>query len=122
MNTGFNTDVSYNKKLYHVQTEDVTGDDPYALTLLYHGGAIIARIKTSYGSLFPQKLIESQILDLMQRQHKKMITDLRTGKFAKVTGIEPSKPFGADILSADKTFDQLILDYLAGQDPSAEKK
>ena len=122
MNTGFNTDVSYNKKLYHVQTEDVTGDDPYTLTLLYQGGAIIARIKTRYGSLFPQKLTERQILDLMQRQHKKMITDLRTGKFAKVTGIEPSKPFGADILSADKTFDQLILDYLAGQDPSAEKK
>ena len=122
MITGFNTDVSYNSKIYHVQTEDVTGDDPYTLTLLYQGGAIIARIKTNYGSLFPQKLTEHQVLDLMQRQHKKMILDLRTGKFAKVTGVEPSRPFGADILSSDKTFDQLILDYLAGQDPSAEKK
>ena len=110
MITGFNTDVSYNNKIYHVQTEDVTGDDPYALTLLYQGGAIIARIKTNYGSLFPQKLTERQILYLMQRQHKKMIMDLRTGKFAKVTGIEASRPFGADILSSDKTFDQLILE------------
>ena len=122
MTTGFNTDVSYNNRVYHIQTEDVAGDDPYTLTLLYQGGAIIARIKTNYGSLFPRKLTEPQIVDLMQRQHQKMIMDLRTGKFAKVTGVEPSRPFGADILSSDKTFDQLILDYLAGQDPSAEKK
>jgi hypothetical protein len=121
MITGFNTDVVYNNKTYHVQTEDVPGDNPYTLTLLYHGGAILARIKTNYGSLFPQKLTERQIQDLMERQHKKMMTDLRSGKFAAVTGLEPSKPFASDLLSPDKTFDQLILDYLEGQDQPSEK-
>ncbi|MFH0871260.1 MAG: hypothetical protein V1878_02035 [bacterium] len=122
MITGFNTDVGYNKKVYHVQTEDVAGDNPYVLTLLYQGGAIIARVKTNYGPLSPQKLSERQILELMERQHKKMILDLRSGKFAAVTGVEPERTFAADILSSEKTFDQLILDYLAGQDPSSEKK
>lgn len=121
MITGFNTDVSYNSKIYHIQTEDVPGDDPYALTLLYQGGAIIARIKTNYGSLLPRRLTEQQILHLMQRQHRKMIMNLRSGTFAKVTGIESGRPFAADILSSDKSFDQLILEYLADQDPSAEK-
>ena len=97
------------------------GDNPYTLTLLYHGGAILARIKTNYGSLFPQKLTERQIQDLMERQHKKMMTDLRSGKFAAVTWLEPSKPFASDLLSPDKTFDQLILDYLEGQDQPSEK-
>jgi hypothetical protein len=122
MITGFNTDVGYNGKIYHIQTEDVTGTDPYALTLLYQGGAIMARIKTNYGSLSPQKLSERQTLEVMQRQHKKMIQDLRSGKFAKITGVEPGRPFAADLLSSNKSFDQLILDYLAGQDPDAEKK
>jgi len=121
MITGFNTDVVYNNKTYHIQTEDVTGEDPYTLTLLYQAGAIIARIKTHYRSLSAQKLTEHQILDLMERQHKKMITDLRAGKFSAVTGVEPGKPFAADLISREKTFDQLILDYLAGQEQPSEK-
>ncbi|MDH7500814.1 MAG: hypothetical protein QHH30_10595 [candidate division NC10 bacterium] len=121
MITGFNTDVLYNNKTYHIQTEDVPGEDPYTLTLLYQGGAIIARIKTHYRSLSAQRMSESQVLDLMERQHKKMITDLRAGKFAAVTGVEPGKPFAGDLLSREKTFDQLILDYLAGQERASEK-
>jgi hypothetical protein len=122
MITGFNTDITYNKRIYHVQTEDVGGPDPYALTLLYHKGAIIARIKTNYVSLFPQKLTEPQILELMRRQHQKMISDLRSGKFAAATGVEPAREFAADLTSSEKTFDQLILDYLAGQDQPPDPK
>jgi len=120
MITGFNTDVLYNNQVYHVQTEDVPGENPYALTLLYRGGAIIARIKTDYGSLFPQKLTERQVLRLMERQHQKMIADLRAGKFAAVSGLEPSKPLAPQPPSAEKTFDQLILEYLANQDRNSD--
>jgi len=121
MITGFNNDVVYNKKTYHIQTEDVPGEDPYTLTLLYYGGAIIARIKTHYRSLSAQMLTEQEVLDLMEKQHKKMITDLRAGRFAAVTGVEPARTFAEDLLSSEKTFDQLILDYLSGQERSSEK-
>ena len=122
MITGFNTDITYNQRVYHVQTEDVGGPDPYALTLLYHKGAIIARIKTNYLSLSPQKLTEHQTLELMRRQHQRMISDLRSGKFSAETGVEPPREFAEDLTASEKTFDQVILDYLAGQDPPPDLK
>jgi hypothetical protein len=51
-----------------------------------------------------------------------MISDLRSGKFSAETGVEPPREFAEDLTASERTFDQVILDYLAGQDPPPDLK
>jgi hypothetical protein len=48
---GFNTNIRYQQRLYHVQTEDGGADSPSIVTLLYQGGAILFSKKRSYEDL-----------------------------------------------------------------------
>ena len=45
---GFNTNVQYQGRTFHVQTEDSGHANPKIVTLLYEGGVILTSTKTSY--------------------------------------------------------------------------
>jgi hypothetical protein len=77
---GFNTNVSCRQQAFHVQTEDVIGDDPHILTLVFRGGAVIARIKTSYRDLLGANPSPGAVRSLMTRQHRQTIADIQAGK------------------------------------------
>lgn len=81
MVSGFNSNVSVRGRTYHIQSEDVRGEDPHILTLAYREGAIMGRIKTSYRDLLGPSPSPQDVRALMIRQHRQMIEDIHAGKF-----------------------------------------
>ncbi len=47
MITGFNTDVEYEGRVFHVQTEDKGRTNPVVESLVYSGGEIVASRRAS---------------------------------------------------------------------------
>ena len=77
---GFNTNVPYKGKVYHVQTEDSGLSNPCIITLLYFQGAILRSVKTGYAHIVGRPDFEVQLRDLMKHQHREMIRALIKGK------------------------------------------
>ena len=146
MLTGYNTDFKFQGKVYHIQTEDGGIKSPYIISLLYHGGAIIASRKTSYDDIVKADCLDEVVREIMMEQHKQMIRDLMEGK------LEINKPPGQEAPQAatpqesapkakgepvpvqvikpalppeetdEKSLDEIILDFLAQSQKSREQK
>jgi hypothetical protein len=130
MITGLNTDVEYQGKTYHVQTEDSGRKNPTIMTILFQSGAILATRKTSYADIVNSDNLPAVLKDLMNEQHKKMIQDLQSGlifREAAPSGTKPAADRGtapaptpeqrpASASGGKKTLDDMILDYLAARE------
>jgi hypothetical protein len=77
---GYNTNISHKGRQYHVQTEDSGLKNHSIVTLLYHQGAILRSIKTSYADIVGSPDFEKQLRKLMKFQHREAIKELLTGK------------------------------------------
>lgn len=117
MITGVNTDVQYDGKVYHVQTEDGGLKNPVIITHCFINGAIIATKKTSYADIVRAECLTDVVKDLMKEQHKEMIEAVKTGK---LTGRKEGEKFGEDIISK-KSLDEVILDFLSKEDDKKNK-
>ncbi len=114
MITGYNTDIKHDGRVFHVQTEDKGVDNPTIESLVYCGGKIIDSRQCSYGRLLAGGYSEKKIQELLDSQHRKMLRDIRGGKYDE--GGPPK--FGAGIIS-DRGFDEVVLEFireLAGQE------
>jgi len=78
---GYNHNIQYKDTVFHVQTEDSGRDKAHMITLLYLGGNIIERTKTSYDDMLDTDGWEAQVSDMMQKQHKNMLRSLIRGGF-----------------------------------------
>jgi hypothetical protein len=87
MLVGYNTNISYKDKVYHIQTEDSGQGNPVIVTLLYSEGAILASKKTSYKQIITAPDFQEKVRKLMKAQHKFMIKELLSGKYTT-----PSRP------------------------------
>jgi len=85
---GYNHNVQYKGKLFHIQTEDSGLQNPHIITLLYEGGNILSRKKTSYEDILKSDKLTQVVKEMMQEQHKAMLRDLKNG-------ILDSRIFGA---------------------------
>src|SRR5437764_10254800 len=83
MITGHNTDINHNGVVYHVQTEDKGKSNPVVETLVYKGGEILDARRTSYIEIIKDGYDEKKIIDLIEQQHRTMITEIRGGKYEK---------------------------------------
>lgn len=83
MQRGFNENIEYNGKVYHVQTEDSGVKRPVITTIVLKGGAIIASKRTSYADISKFDKLDEVVRDLMKEQHDKVIEDLKQGRFNK---------------------------------------
>jgi hypothetical protein len=81
MITGFNTNVRYDGRVYHVQTEDSGRNNPHVISHLYHSGTILASEKRAYGDLLGSEDLTGLVRRLMEGQHKAMLERLRRGEF-----------------------------------------
>lgn len=81
MLVGYNTNISYKDKIYHVQTEDSGTNNPVIVTLLYSKGAILASKKTSYAHIVGDPDLNEKVRKLMQEQHKSIVKELFAGKY-----------------------------------------
>ena len=84
MVVGFNHNFTYKGVVYHIQTEDSGRRSPTIVTLLYHGGTILASRKTSYADIAKVDNLEQIVEELMKEQHKGMLRSLKNGEFDEV--------------------------------------
>jgi hypothetical protein len=78
---GFNHNLKYRGRVYHIQTEDSGEANPHIFTHLFHNGIILSTRKTEYAHLLGQSDVEDQVRKLMQLQHKDMMKGLLAGQF-----------------------------------------
>jgi hypothetical protein len=81
MLVGYNTNISYKEKVYHIQTEDSGQSNPMIVTLLYSKGAILASQKTSYAHILAEPDYKDRVRGIMKEQHKAMLKGLLAGKY-----------------------------------------
>ncbi len=110
MITGFNTDVEYDGRVYHVQTEDKGVDNPIIETLIYCGGEILAARQSSYSDILEKGADEESVAGRIEAQHNQLIRDVKAGRYAE----KRHRPFGEGIIS-NKSFDEVVLEYLRNQ-------
>ncbi len=79
MLVGYNTNVPYKGKLYHIQTEDNGLKNPVVITLLYYKGTILASKKFSYADIASSLDYKEKVRELMKEQHKSMMKELIRG-------------------------------------------
>ncbi|WP_375767252.1 hypothetical protein NR798_37050 [Archangium gephyra] len=169
--TGFNHNIKYKGKVYHVQTEDSGVNNPHIITHLFVGGNILASKKTSYADILNAENLGEVVRELMEEQHKEMLRNLINGVYDgfDISGVRHYQPgqlgsaedaaharqaapaakpqsappaayvppeiaaaralqvapkinevgvetlFGEDLIS-EKSLDEVILSYLAGED------
>ena len=131
MISGINTDDEFEGAVYHIQTEDGGTKNPSVVTHLFRSGAIISSQKTSYGDRSSQDDLVDFVKGLMRNQHRGMIKNLISGKFADgpppVSAIEKKEVIQAVPLVAEeklgngpqskiseqKSLDDLIIEYLS---------
>ncbi len=78
---GYNHNVKYKDRLFHIQTEDSGVTNPHIITLLYEGGNILARKKTSYEDVLKSDKLQTVVKEMMQEQHKTMLRELKNGSY-----------------------------------------
>ena len=84
MIVGFNHNFTYRGTIFHIQTEDSGRKSPTIVTLLYHGGTILASRKTSYADIARVDNLDQVVEELMKEQHKGMLRSLKNGEFDEV--------------------------------------
>ncbi len=78
---GFNHNIKYKGKIFHVQTEDSGVSNPHITTHLFEGGNILATKKTSYADIIQAENLPDIVRELMQEQHKAMLRNLINGAY-----------------------------------------
>src|SRR5438046_1629714 len=78
---GFNHNVKYGPRVYHVQTEDSGLPHAHYITHLFVGGNIVASMKSSYAEKSGERDLARVVRGLMESQHKAMLKRLVAGEF-----------------------------------------
>lgn len=127
MLVGYNTNVPYKGKLYHIQTEDNGLKNPIVITLLYYKGTILASKKSSYADLTLSPDYKEKVRELMKEQHKSMMKELIRGSHTSGLDQNPGEKAPAEKdepkgLAPDvreqprqqisKSLDDVLLDYI----------
>ena len=144
MVVGFNHNIKYRGQTYHAQTEDSGPGRAQVVTHLFLGGNIVASKRTGYADIAAAENLSDVVRALMEEQHKEVLRNLVHGVYdhtalphAPVRDFAPSaapvpppapappveeKParpadtlFGEDLIS-ERSLDEVILAYLAGDD------
>ena len=115
---GFNTNIRYRGRIFHVQTEDGGKESPQIITLLYEGGAILFSKKSSYEDRLETAGLEDAVRELMEAQHRVMVSALKAGKLNERVGVEEGRRsgaggevFGANVITGAR-LDEVVLAHL----------
>ena len=109
MITGYNTDVEFDGRIFHVQTEDKGRSNPMVESLVYSGGEILTTRRLPYEELAGStEYSEEAVMKLMEGQHQELLREIRNGKFDP----EGPKPFGYNIIT-NRSLDEVVQDFLS---------
>jgi FHA domain len=123
---GFNNNVKYKEKTFHIQTEDSGLDKPHVITHLFaDGGRVIKSHKRTYAEHVRRADVAAHVRQLMKAQQLEMALALREGKFDEV--IEGRRMGGMDVLEHPPKIDvqklatQKRSRVLAGGEPASAR-
>jgi hypothetical protein len=110
---GFNSSATHAGLEYHVQSEDLGAKNPSILTLVYLGGAIVHREKTSYREALGAETTTPRIRAFMEEQHRRIMAHVASG--AIPPAVTPPAPPRAGTLpdAVAELADGLIAAYLS---------
>jgi len=109
MMTGFNTDVDYEGRVFHVQTEDKGVANPVVESLVYTGGEIVTSRRLSYRELLGSpEYSDAELARRMESQHQTIIREILSGRFDP----DGPRPFGYNIVT-NRSLDEVVLEFLA---------
>ena len=82
MEAGFNTDLIIKGEQFHVQTEDWGKKNPYFVSRVYRGGAVLKSVKIAYNEILPKGMESGPkaIKMALELQHKKILDLLLSGQ------------------------------------------
>jgi hypothetical protein len=79
---GFNNNVKYKERTFHIQTEDSGLDKPHVITHLFaDGGRVVKSHKRSYAEHVRRDDVAQHVRQLMKAQQFEMALALREGRF-----------------------------------------
>jgi len=84
MLTGYNHNVRYGWRVFHVQTEDSGEKKPLIITHLFLGGDIVHTKKTDYRDLIDAPDRDEHVRHMMDSQHREMLSELLSGALDKL--------------------------------------
>ena len=106
---GFNHNVQYGPRLYHVQTEDSGLPHAHYITHLFVGGNIVASIKSSYVDLIgAEPDLPRAVRTLMEAQHKEMLKRLVSGEFNELAERLAAPHYEPGVLATGQTGPQAV--------------
>ncbi len=104
---GYNHNVRYRGRVFHVQTEDSGPANPRLFTHLYYQGTIVASMRHDYDREASEELVRS----LMQGQHKAILKELKQAKHdERISAHFATRGEALDEVATDRAPDQKALD------------
>jgi hypothetical protein len=101
---GFNDNLKYKGRVYHIQTEDSGIDKPQILTHLFaDGGRVLKSYKRTYRDAIERPDLEAYVRALMKAQQMEMASALREGKLDGI--IEGREAGGTEVLTEPPKLD-----------------
>lgn len=82
--SGFNTDIEFDGIVYHVQTEDKGLQTRVIMSLVYHGGTILASKRVGYDDLAAGNFDQNELAERVSRQHKLICAAVKTGRIGEL--------------------------------------
>lgn len=81
MLSGFNHNLKYKGKVFHIQTEDGGKDNPQIITHAFMGGIILDTVRRPYDDLLGKPGWQETLRGRMKAQHLEEIRKLFSGAF-----------------------------------------
>ncbi|HWE25164.1 MAG TPA: hypothetical protein VG496_14590, partial [Myxococcales bacterium] len=101
---GFNHNVKFGPRVYHVQTEDSGLPHAHYITHLFVGGNIVASMKSSYVDLVDAEPdLPKAVRILMEAQHKAMLKRLVSGEFNELAERVSAAHYEPGVLATGQT-------------------
>lgn len=82
MQKGFNSDIQVKGKTFHIQTEDWGKDNPFLVSRVFVGGAVLKTIKTSYEAALKVESVRNQdaVSAALRKQHNRVCDQVFSGE------------------------------------------
>jgi hypothetical protein len=91
MLSGFNHNIKFRGKVFHVQTEDGGKDNPQIVTHVFLGGVILDSVCHPYDDLVGRPDWQAALRDRMKAQHLEEIRRLVAGEFPSAEAEDPER-------------------------------
>lgn len=123
MITGYNTDVPHSGVVFHVQTEDKGLASAFIESLVYVGGQVLAKKRTSYKSAIDAGEGKQRIVELMDQQHRLTIAEIQSGKYNhQIPGVKAAESALSDQQRLEQTLSspEVEVEHLTTAEPTRQ--